>query len=599
MKTNNMQPALPSKFNQIEKKKNPLTEALEKCNAAFKVTFVFAFFINLLMLVTPLYSLQVLDRVIGSGNLNTLLMLSIIIGFVYFIHTLLQIARSFTLIKVGEWLDNNLSPVLFAHSISASATKVNPASSQLLRDFQTVKTFLTSTGINTLFDAPWSIVYIVIIFMIHPYIGLITIVGTIIIVSFAFFNAIATNRTLGEATEFSVKSMGQAEIANRNAEAVEAMGMIDNVKRNWSKFNSAALGKQSVASYRNGVISNFSRFLRNLMQMAVTGVGAYVVVSTNGAEMTTGGMIASSIIVGRALAPFENAIVMWKSISDALKSYRNINSSFDKFENRDQAMPIPHVDGHLTVENVYYAAPTAPNQQAPAMPQHILKGVSFSVQPGEIMAIIGPSGAGKSTLAKLIVGVWKASSGSIRLDGGDVYTWNRQNFGEHVGYLPQGIELFSGTIKQNIARMMETEDPEMVINVTKMCGAHETILRFSNGYDTDIGAGGSNLSGGQRQRIGLARAFYGNPKLVILDEPNSNLDEAGELALAGALKSAKEKGIAVIVISHRPSILSTVDRIMVLQDGTVAAIGSQEEVHGRIKMLKNGMIHINESKEAK
>ncbi len=209
------------------------------------------------------------------------------------------------------------------------------------------------------------------------------------------------------------------------------------------------------------------------------------------------------------------------------------------------------------------------------------------------MAIIGPSGAGKSTLAKLIVGVWKASSGAIRLDGGDVYTWNRQNFGEHVGYLPQGIELFSGTIKQNIARMSEQEDPKMVIDVAKMCGAHETILRFPNGYDTDIGSGGSNLSGGQRQRIGLARAFYGNPKLVILDEPNSNLDEAGELALASALKEAKEKGISVVVISHRPSILSAVDKIMVLQDGAVATIGSKEEVQGRIKMLKNGMIHIN------
>lgn len=582
------------KFNQTEKKLNPLAEALEKCTAAFKVTFVFAFFINLLMLVTPLYSLQVLDRVIGSGNLSTLLMLSLIIGFVYFIHALLQIARSFTLIKVGEWLDTNLTPIIFAHSISASATKVNPASSQMLRDFQTVKTFLTSTGINTLFDAPWSIVYIVIIFMIHPYIGYITIAGTVIIVSFAFFNAVATNRTLGEATEFSIKGMGQADIANRNAEAVEAMGMIDNVKKNWAKFNRSALAKQSVASYRNGVISNFSRLIRNLMQMAVTGTGAYVVVSTNGAEMTTGGMIASSIIVGRALAPFENAIVMWKSISDALKSYKNINNSFDKFQNRDQAMPIPHVDGHLTIENVYYAVPTpAHSKHEPAIPQHILKGVSFSVQPGEILAIIGPSGAGKSTLAKLIVGVWKASSGAIRLDGGDVYTWNRQNFGEHVGYLPQGIELFSGTIKQNIARMSEQEDPGMVIDVAKMCGAHETILRFPNGYDTDIGSGGSNLSGGQRQRIGLARAFYGNPKLVILDEPNSNLDEAGELALASALKQAKEKGISVVVISHRPSILSAVDKIMVIQDGAVATIGSKDEVQGRIKMLKNGMIHIN------
>jgi len=582
------------KFNQVEKKDNPLKIALEKCRAAFKITFVFAFIINLLMLVTPLYSLQVLDRVIGSGNIETLLMLSIIIAFIYFIHTLLQIARSFTLIKVGEWLDNTLSPILFGHSISASATKVDPASSQMLRDFQTLKTFLTSTGINTLFDAPWSIVYIIIIFLIHPYIGYITIAGAVIIVGFAFFNAIATNKTLNEATEYSIKAMGQAEIANRNAEAVEAMGMIKNVKRNWAKFNEASLAKQSVASYRNGVISNFSRFIRNVMQMAVTGMGAYVVVKSNGQDMTTGGMIASSIIVGKALAPFDNAIGMWKSISSTMKSYKNINESFAKHTERDQAMPIPHVDGHLAVENVYYSSPVPSGMPIPPMPKHILKGISFAIQPGEILAIVGPSAAGKSTLAKLIVGVWAASSGSVRLDGGDVYTWNRENFGEHVGYLPQGIELFSGSIKDNIARMSDQLNPEKVIEAAKMCGAHEMILRFQDGYDSDIGSGGSNLSGGQRQRIGLARAFYGTPKLVVLDEPNANLDEAGELALAGALAEARKKKITVIVISHRPSVLSEVDKIMVIQDGAVASFGSKEEIHGRIQMLKNGMIHIND-----
>ena len=582
------------KFNQVKKEENPLKIALTKCESAFKITFVFAFVINLLMLVTPLYSLQVLDRVIGSGNLETLLLLSLIIGSIYFVHGLLQIARSFTLIKIGEWLDNTLSPIIFSHSISASATKVNPASSQMLRDFQTLKTFLTSTGINTVFDAPWSIVYIFIIFMIHPYIGWITIIGAVIIVGFAFFNAVATNKTLGEATEFSIKSMSQSEVANRNAEAVEAMGMIRNVSKNWAKFNEASLAKQSAASYRNGIISNFSRFIRNIMTMAVTGTAAYVVVRSGGQEMTAGHMIASSIIVGKALAPFDNAIVMWKSISGAMKSYKNINESFDKFQPRDQAMPIPHVDGHLTVENVFYAAPQRQGAPAQAMPQHILKGVSFALQPGEIMAIIGPSAAGKSTLAKVLVGVWQASSGSVRLDGGDVYTWNRENFGEHVGYLPQGIELFSGTIKENIARMSDEASPEKVIETAKMCGAHEIILRFPEGYDTDIGTGGSNLSGGQRQRIGLARAFYGNPKLVILDEPNANLDEAGELALAEALKEAKKKGISVIVISHRPSILSEVDKIMVLQDGAVASFGTKEEVQSRIRMLKNGMIHINE-----
>ena len=582
------------KFNQVEDELNPLKLALEKCKTAFKIVFVFAFVINLLMLVTPLYSLQVLDRVIGSGNLNTLLLLSLIIAFVYFVHMLMQIARSFTLIKVGEWLDNTLSPIIFGHSISASATRVNPVSSQILRDFQTLKTFLTSTGINTVFDAPWSIVYIIVLFLIHPYIGFITIAGAVIIVSIAFFNAIATDKTLGEATEFSIKGMGQADIANRNAEAVEAMGMIRNVKKNWAKFNEASLAKQSIASYRNGILSNISGFVRNIMQMAVTGTGAYVVVTTSGQDMTTGGMIASSIIVGRALAPFGNAIGMWKSISGAMKAYKTINESFDMHHERDQAMPIPNVDGHLTVENVYYAAPTPQGMPQPPMPNHILKGVSFALQPGEVLAVIGPSAVGKSTLAKLIVGVWEASSGALRLDGGDVFTWNRENFGEHVGYLPQGIELFSGTIKQNIARMQDKVDPELVIETAKMCGAHEMILRLPDGYDTDIGQGGANLSGGQRQRVGLARAFYGNPKLVVLDEPNANLDEAGEEALANALKEARKKNISVIVISHRPSVLSAVDKVMVIQDGAVASFGTRKEIEGRIKMLKNGTIHINE-----
>ncbi len=576
------------------KKSNPLTEALEKCRSAFWVTFWFAFAINLLMLITPLYSLQVLDRVIGSGSKETLLMLSLVIGMIYFVYGLLQIARSFTLIKIGEWIDNTVSPVLFGHSVSASATRANVGASQLLRDFQTVKTFMTSTGINTLFDAPWSLIYIIVIFMIHPYIGIVTVVGAIIIVSTAFFNAIATNRTLGEATEYSIKSLTQAEIASRNAEAVEAMGMMKNVTKNWHRFNATSLAKQSVASYRNGVISNFSRFIRNIMQMLVTGVGAYVVVSTSGRDMTTGGMIASSIIVGRALAPFDNAIEMWKSISSAMKSYKNINNAFAAYSSREEAMPIPNVEGHITVDNIYYASPTPPGTPQNATPKYVLKGVSFSVQPGEVLAIIGPSAAGKSTLAKVLVGVWKAASGSVRLDGGEIYRWNREDFGHHVGYLPQGIELFSGSVKQNIARMDDKADPEKVIMAAKLAGAHEMILRLPEGYDTDIGAGGAGLSGGQRQRIGLARAFYGNPKMVILDEPNANLDEVGEIALSNALKQAKELKMAVIVISHRPSVLSVVDKILLLQDGAVAAYGTHEEIQNRVKMLNSGSIHINE-----
>lgn len=564
---------------------NPLQKALMQCKQAFIVVFAFAFAVNIAMLLTPLYSLQVLDRVIGSGNIKTLLMLSLVIGSIYLVYTLLQVARSFTLIKIGEWLDNNMSPVLFKHAVAASAKKQGSSASQLLRDFQTVKTFVTSTGINTIFDAPWTIAYIAAIFAIHPYIGFLTVIGAIIVIATAMLNAIATNKKLGEATEHSIKSMTQSDVATRNAEVVEAMGMMKNVSTNWSKFNQQALAAQSVASYRNGMISNGSRFVRNLMQMAVTGIGAYVVVDTGGRDMSTGGMIASSILVGRALAPFDNAIEMWKSISSAMKSYQRITEAFKVSTLREDTMPISDVKGHLALDNVYYAHPTDKPLPPNTQPKYILKGMSFAITPGEIVAIIGPSAAGKSTLAKVMMGVWPATSGAVRLDGGDVYKWNRNDFGNHVGYVPQGIELFSGSIKQNIARMAEDIDADEVVAAAKMAGAHEMILKLPDGYETDIGLSGSNLSGGQRQRVALARAFYKKPKIVVLDEPNANLDVAGEEALANALKFAKELGIAVVVISHRPSILAVVDKVLVVQDGAVAAYGETEDILRQMKLL--------------
>jgi PrtD family type I secretion system ABC transporter len=577
----------------LKLEKNPLQKALEKCKQAFVVTFLFSLFVNILQVITPLYTLQVLDRVIGSGSMETLLMLSLVIGLVHLVYTLLQIARSFTLIKIGEWLDNELSPLLFSYSVASSAIKRTSSTSQLLRDFQSLKTFLTSSGINTVFDAPWSIIYIIAVFSLNKYIGYLTVGASIVVVSIAILNAIATNKTLGESTEFSIQGMNQAEIASRNAEVVEAMGMMKNVSKNWHYFNKESLAKQSIASYRNGIISNISRFIRNIMQMGVTAIGAYMVVSSSGMEMTTGGMIMSSILVGRALAPFDNAIEMWKQISNANKSYARINNAFSQKSLRDDSMPIPNIEGKIKIENLFYTA--AESLKTGEIPNYIVQDISLEIQPGEIVAIIGPSAAGKSTLAKLIVGVWLPSSGVVRLDGGDVYKWNRENFGQYVGYLPQGIELFSGTIKQNIARMEELEkiDPVKVVEAARMAGAHEMIMNMKNSYDTDIGISGSNLSGGQRQRVGLARAFYGDPKLVVLDEPNANLDEAGELALSNALKSAKEKNISLIVVSHRPSVLSFVDKILVLRNGKILSWGSKEQVLKDIQTSKGGTIHIN------
>ncbi|MBF8246538.1 MAG: type I secretion system permease/ATPase [Rickettsia sp.] len=576
---------------------NPLKKALNKCNFAFKITFWFAFVINLLMLITPLYSLQVLDRVIGSGNLHTLLMLSLIIASIYFVHALLQIARSFTFIKIGEWLDNEISPIIFSNAVSASAMRGRINSSQMLRDFQTVKTFLTSAGINTLFDAPWSILYIAVVFFINKYLGYLCVSGAVIIVLFGLFNAVATNKTLGEATEYSIKGMYHADIASRNAETVESMGMIKNISKHWAKFNKGALQKQSIASYRNGVLSNFSRFIRSLLQMAVTGIGAYVVVSSNGQDMTTGNMIASSIIVGKALAPFDNAIVMWKTISSSLKSYKQLNLFFDTHKMKEDFMSINDVQGKLSLDNVFFSFDQNKNSLAGMLqntvPKYVLQGVSFSIEPGEALAVIGNSAAGKSTLAKLICGIWQPYSGTARLDGADVFQWNRENLGTHLGYLPQNIELFHGTVKENISRMEDSPDSDEIIRVSKICGAHDMILSLSEGYDTNIGAGGSNLSGGQRQRIGLARAFYGKPKLIVLDEPNANLDQIGEEALANAILEAKKLQITVVIISHRKSILSVVDKIMILDRGYVMKFASKSEFGNSSAISSNNVLPIN------
>lgn len=557
------------------KQTNTLIRVLQQCKPVFWIVFSFAFGVNLLNLITPLYSLQVLDRVLNSQNLETLLMLTLLIIALYIALHMLQVARSFTLIKLGEWLDQQLSPDLFMNSIRSAAVRASVGGAQNLRDLQTVKTFLTSIGINTLFDAPWSIIYIGVLFIIHPWMGWLSIFGALLLTVFAFFNAYSTNSKLNEANEHQIRSMNQSEIATRNAEVIEAMGMMKAVTNHWKKFQNNSLALVSIASYRNGIISHVSRFVRTLIQMLVTALGAYLIIR-HPHDMSMGGMIGAGIIMGRALAPFDNAIEIWKQISGALKSYARLKEAYVRLSDRQESMKLPAPKGAITIENIFFAPPTPGAPGAPI--NYTLKGVSFALNPGDVLAIIGPSAAGKSSLAKLLVGVWKPMQGSVRLDGADVFTWEREDFGNHVGYLPQGIELFSGSIRDNIARLREDVNPEDIVKAAQITGAHEMILRFKNGYETDIGVGGSNLSGGQRQRIGLARAFFGNPKLIVLDEPNANLDELGEQALVGAINYAKEQKITTIIISHRPSILSSVDKILIVQDGMVAAFGTREEI---------------------
>lgn len=557
---------------------NPLVAALEKCRSAFIITFLFAFGVNLLNLITPLYALQVLDRVLSSGNKSTLLMLSLIIFCVYISYTLLQIARSFLLIKIGEWLDTNISPILFSHAVANAAIKPSMGASQSIREFSNVKSFLTSIGINSLFDAPWSFVYIIVLFLIHPWLGWLTVFASLLMLFMAFLNAFAINPTLSQSNEHTLKGHHMAELSTRNAETIQAMGMMSKVRNRWMMLNTAALKSQSVASYRNGIIANTTRFFRSIVQMAVTGLGAYIVVESGGTEMTAGNMIASSIIVGRALAPFDQAIEVWKQASAAIKSYQKIKSSFDQEAQKPEGMAIANPSGKINVENVFFSPPiTNPHDQ----PKYILRGLNFTLEAGKSLAIIGPSAAGKSTLARLLVGVWKPTSGHVRLDGMDIFMWNKDDVGNHVGYLPQGIELFNGTIKDNISRLEQNPDSSKIVDAAKLSGAHEMISKLPKGYDTDIGIAGSLLSGGQRQRVALARAFYGNPKFVVLDEPNANLDEKGEKGLVDALANAKQKNITTILISHRPSILAFVDMIMIIQEGMIVAYGPREEVMAR------------------
>lgn len=563
------------------RKENLLDASIKLSKPVLWTVFMFAFVVNLLNVITPIYSLQVLDRVLGSQNLYTLLYLTLIILVAYTALHLMQVARSFTQIKLGEWMDSKLASTLFRNSIESAANKASMGSSQVLRDLETVKGFLTSAGINTLFDAPWSVVYIAVLFYIHYWMGWLALFGACVILVFAIVNAYATNSKLAEANTVSIKYLNQADIAARNAEVVQAMGMMDALEKDWHKNKTISLEHQSVASARNAIVSNISKYIRAILQMLVTALGAYIVV-TRSLEMTPGGMIASSIMLGRALAPFDQAIEVWKMTSQSMQSYKRLKFAFSRMSDREETIALPKPSGRISVENVFFSPESSnPNQTPNVPPKYTLKGVSFALDPGDTLAIIGPSAAGKSTLAKLIVGIWKPAQGVVRLDGADVYTWSRSEFGKYVGYLPQDVELFSGTIKANIARMKGDYKDESVIMAAQMSGAHEFILRLPDGYETDIGIGGASLSGGQRQRVGLSRVFYENPKLIVLDEPNASLDEVGEKALMEAVGNAKAQKATTIIISHRPAILSAVDKILILQDGAVAAFGTREEILSR------------------
>jgi len=569
------------------REKNFLQKTIELSKISFFSVFIFSAAINFLMLALPIYTLQVLDRVVSSNSMETLVMLTVVIMGLFVAFTFFSYIRSATLILIGKWFDRKIGEDLLSSSIATSSVMPGISGSQNLRDMNTLKSFLTGAGVTSIADAPWAIIFIVVLYMINFWPATIALAGGVILFLLAILNEKIVSKGMREANEKNIKNLHYVEASTRNSEVIEAMGMTSAVSALWMKNNKEVLDTQTISSSRSALISSIAKFIRMVLQIAIMAVGALLVMNQ---ELTVGGIIACSILSGRALAPFEGAISSWQGIRNAKDAYVRLNKSIDATPQRQQAMNLPTPEGHLSVEKVVYAPP---GSQVP-----ILKGVGFQLVAGDSLGMIGPSAAGKSTLAKLIVGVYKANSGEVRLDGADVYTWNRDDFGQHVGYLPQDVELFNASIRDNIARLREDAEDEDIINAAKMCGAHDLILRLPNGYDTIIGVGGNKLSAGQRQRIGLARAFFGNPKLVVLDEPNSNLDDVGESALAATLKNAKAKNITVIVIAHRPSILNFVDKVLVLRDGMVGEFGTSQEILQKYAASAQGQQQIKQKQNA-
>ena len=429
-----------------------------------------------------------------------------------------------------------------------------------------MRNYFGGAGIGALFDTPWMPIYLAFIFLLHPLLGFLALGGAATLFVLAATNYALTAENLKRANTVSTKSYQAAEAVFRNAEVIDGMGMAPALIRRWDAANADVLRLMARASDSAALINACTKSLRMFLQVAVLGLGAWLVLRQ---ELTAGAMVAASIIMSRALAPVEQAIASWKQTTGARDAWKRLSLMFQLPPLRPPSMPLPRPRGYLTIEDVTYA---------PAGARHpVLRGVTLSLTPGEALAVIGPSAAGKSTLARLIVGLAQPQHGFIRLDGADVFTWRRDYFGHYVGYLPQDVELFPGTVRENIARMNES-DPSHVVAAAIMAGVHDMILRLPNGYDTEIGEQGAILSGGQRQRIALARALYSNPALLVLDEPNSSLDASGEEALNQAIAAMKGRGSTVVVVAHRPSLMAHIDQVLILQEGQMQAIGARDTV---------------------
>lgn len=546
---------------------NRLQEVIRACKGSFFAVGFFSLFVNLLMLVPAFYMLQVYGRVVTSGSIPTLVMLTIIMSVLMITMGLLEWTRSRIMVRISAKIDESLSPDVYDASFRrALASGGMDANAQPLSDLNGLRQFMTGNGLFAFFDVPWLPIYIWVMFMFHPSFGWFAIAAAILLIILAVFNERLTAKTLAQANGENQMSALTTSKNLRNAEVIESMGMLQTLRDRWRLRQERVIALQSMASDKAGIITSMSKTFRQLVQSLILGLGAYLAIQQ---EISPGLMIAGSLLLGRALAPIDLMIGTWKGFVAARGQYGRLNKVLAEQQNMPERMSLPAPTGQISVEQLVVAAP--------GQKQPILKSLSFAVPANTVVGIIGPSASGKSTLARAMLGVWQPQHGAVRMDGAEITQWDKTELGPHIGYLPQDIELFEGTISENIARFGEV-NADKVILAARQAGVHEMILQLEEGYDTVIGSTGVSLSGGQRQRIGLARAIYGQPRLIVLDEPNSNLDEVGERALASAMRALKSAGSTIFIITHRTSVLSQVDMLLVLREGVITQFGPTKTV---------------------
>lgn len=549
-------------------KQPELTEALLALKPYFWRAFGFALLAGLLVLAPTFYMFEVYGRVVDSRNHLTLAMLTLLVLFIFVVMEVLDWARAETMREAGQLLDRRMAPRVFQAIYESNLRRLGPPSIQPMNDFRTLRDFLPHPVLAAAMESPVALVFAFILFSISPVLGWSAMLGAVVQVMLAWFNERSTSPPLLAANRAAIGAQQYADGSLRNAEVIEAMGMLANIHRRWMEKQREFLGLQADASDKAGAFQAASKFVQTTMASLLLGLGAWLILE-NALSGGPGMMIVGSVLGGRMLAPLVQVVSQWRAVVNLRDAWVRLDQLLYKLPPREPAMLLPPPKGRLAVENLVAAAP---GSQAP-----ILKGLAFGLQPGEVLAVVGPSASGKTTLARLLMGLWPAVSGKVRLDGADVFAWDKQELGPHLGYLPQGVELLEGTLAENIARFGEPSRVK-VEAVARAVGLHEFIESLPQGYDSPVGREGAMLSGGQRQRVALARALYGDPVLVVLDEPNSSLDEAGDLALVQAIAGLKARGTTFVIMTHRTSVLGVADKMLVLRDGAQQAFGPRDEV---------------------